>query len=567
MPLAAARAIGIELDPDSPPIDGLIRGLRDLAALIILDNCEHVVDAAAEVSMRLLSSCPGLSIVATSREALNVEGEALAAVHGLGLPAASLSVRESLEAPATLLLLDRMRAAQPSLVVADSDAPAVSKICHLTEGLPLALELVASNAATIPLTELAQQLELEMLAVTGERRSLTAHHRSLQAALDWSERLLKPDEKALLHRLWVFRGGFDLEAVTAVCGDVGLAKLRSKDVLLRLERRSLVTADADRRRFRLLEPVRQFAETASSPMEAERLQERHAAWVVEMVESAEPAIWDSRMADTVGHLRDELDNIRSALAWSVRHRRTDVACRTIAALWWVWNELPFVDLPSWADAALELEPPSDPEIHAAFLAGAGTIAIFTDRLDDAIQLSQRSRDIARRSGFGQATAQASINISTARFFQGELEDAETACRQGLDIADRIGDAWWRARSEYTMGLVALRRGEGALAADWLERASRGFELVGDQSSFLDVLVRMGSVFMDEDRLDDAGGRYDLVLASADPAWARDKIALALLGLGEIAIRETRLMDAASYLLRALTVVVGAIHGECAHQSP
>jgi predicted ATPase/DNA-binding SARP family transcriptional activator len=348
-----ADVVGVHLTVTCDAADAVARALAGRRALLVLDNCEHVVDAAAALAERLLRGCPGLTILATSREALGAEGEVAWQVPPLARPpvfdAAHPATADALRAyDAVQLFVERARAAQPAFALTDANASAVTAICTRLDGLPLAIELAAATLPSLGVEQLATRLDDALRLLTRGRRTALPRHRTLRAVLDWSHDLLAPDERVLLARLSVFRGAFSLDAAEAV-GDVLPDGTPVLDALGGLVEHSLVemregSADAadgapDEPRYALLETVRQYgaARLRESDEEEHGARRRHATWIAAFTEAVEPRFWSPARGRMVAAVRRDLDDVRAALSWaSAPSGDAVVAAQIAGALGWFW---------------------------------------------------------------------------------------------------------------------------------------------------------------------------------------------------------------------------------------
>ncbi|GJG86093.1 hypothetical protein tb265_12740 [Gemmatimonadetes bacterium T265] len=372
LPGAVATVLGVRLASDHAAAAAIAEALRDGRALLVLDNCEHVVAAAAAFADGLLRACPGVTVLATSREALAVEGEVAWVVPPLAHPPrADRAYARGGDPPATSLgataadvgaydavrlFVERARSASPAFGLTDRNAGAVAAICARLDGIPLALELAAAQVATFGVEPLAAQLD-DALAVLarGGRRAGPARHQTLRALLDWSYALLGDAERRLLDRLSVFRNAATLDAVVAVCGQTppaGGSAAGAADPALfaslgRLVEQSLVDVrDAGEEvRYALLETVRQYgAARLVGTAEEVALRDRHLAWAGDFMTRAEPRLWSSRWIEEAARLTAIMDDLRAAVAWAARAadpspagaaRATD-ALRVVGPLVWYW---------------------------------------------------------------------------------------------------------------------------------------------------------------------------------------------------------------------------------------
>jgi predicted ATPase len=269
-----ATALGGDRARDAEPSDTVVRRLGARHALLVLDNCEHVVDACAQLARNLLATCPELSLLATSRQPLRTPGEQLWRVPGLSPEGAAE------------LFLARARLAAPAIELTADDAGTVARICRSLDGMPLAIELAAAKVSVLSVGQIAQRLERDTRFLRSPSRTAPPRHRSIEATLEWSHRFLAPAEQTLLRRLSVFAGGFSLPAVEAVCAGSGVGQHDVLDALAQLVDNSLVQVDEHgaERRYRLPETVRQFAaQRLAAAGDAPALQARHARYGLELL--------------------------------------------------------------------------------------------------------------------------------------------------------------------------------------------------------------------------------------------------------------------------------------------
>ena len=281
VPVTVARALGLPDQPGRSTMDTLLRFVRDRQMLVVLDNCEHLLDASAELVVALLSGAAGLTVLATSREAIGVAGEVSWRVPSLSL------ADEAIE-----LFTDRARHARPDFAVTDDNAAAVGEICARLDGVPLAIELAAARVRALSLAEILDSLHDRFRLLTGGARTAVRRQQTLRASVDWSHALLTEPERVLFRRLAVFLGGFDLDAAQAVAGGGEVERYQVLDQLTLLVDKSLVVADdsGGRTRYRLLETVRQYAlEKLGESGEADAVRSRHRDYYTALAAAARRA--------------------------------------------------------------------------------------------------------------------------------------------------------------------------------------------------------------------------------------------------------------------------------------
>jgi predicted ATPase len=340
VPQAIASAPGVREQPGRSLTETLSDYLASRKVLLVLDNCEHLIESCAELAEFLLRSCPGLWVLATSREALGIAGEVAWPVPSLSLPDLrrvpnidSLSRYE-----AARLFIDRAEAIKPTFALTEQNAPSVARICYRLDGIPLAIELAAARTKVLSVEEISERLDDCFGLLTTGNRTALPRQRTLYATMVWSHELLSEQEQILFRRLSVFAGGFTLQAAEAVCAGDDLERNEVLDLLSHLVDKSLVIMreNSTGTRYRLLETVRQYGRERLKESEDE-VEQRHAGFFVGLAEEAEGELSGSDQARWLTLLQSEHDNLRAALSWSLGEKRNiELGVRLAAALWLFW---------------------------------------------------------------------------------------------------------------------------------------------------------------------------------------------------------------------------------------
>jgi predicted ATPase/DNA-binding SARP family transcriptional activator len=319
-------------------MDRLVAGVRERRALLVLDNCEHVIDAAAAFADRLLRECRRLRILATSREPLGITGEALWQVEPLALPAEGAGTADVVSSPAVRLLRDRAAAVRRDIGSDEHTVSEMVRICRALDGIPLAIELAAARLRTMSLDQLARRLDDRFRLLTGGSRTALPRHRTLRAVVDWSWDLLTEAERAVLRRLAVFSGGASLEAVERVCADEALAGQQVLDLLTALTEKSLLVAHGEGTpRYRMLGTIGEYAaQRLAEAGETDLMRQAHLGYFTELAETAEPHLRRAEQLEWLAALTVEHDNIAAALRGAIAGRRAHEAMRLVAAAGWYW---------------------------------------------------------------------------------------------------------------------------------------------------------------------------------------------------------------------------------------
>jgi predicted ATPase len=319
-----ARSLSVRETPDNPLLDTLLDYLRDRCLLLIVDNCEHVIDEARRAIGAILRSCAGVRVLATSRESLNIAGEYYFRMPSLTVPppnGKAISAKSALPFGAVKLFADRALAADARFRLTNDNAPAVTEICRRLDGMPLAIELAAARVKVLSPQELAQRLDERFRVLTGGDRSALPRHQTMRALIDWSYDLLQEQERSLFRKLSVFADGFSLRAASAICGDVATCdEIAVMDLLSSLVDKSLVQPDAaGEQRYRLLESTRQYArEKLDESGEAESTCDRHLEYVRNVFQKSGEEYETTMSGAAVTRLARELEDARNAFDWAVR---------------------------------------------------------------------------------------------------------------------------------------------------------------------------------------------------------------------------------------------------------
>ncbi len=461
-----ASVLGVRLDSGPDSVTTLVNRLRDQSLLLILDNCEHLIAACAEVVQTLLTNCPDVRVLATSRQALHIHGEHPWLVPPLPLPQPGASLADVADNDAVRLFFDRVQEHRAELSLTAQNASAVATICRLLDGLPLALELAAARAAVLSLPQLADRLDDALGVLAGGRRG-PARQQTLRAALDWSFALLDPAEQCFLVRLAVFRGGWTLPAAEAVTGLDALAP-PALEMLSRLVEKSLVQVDltGDEAHYRLLEPVRQYAQQrldASDDATAVRAQ--HADYYRQLAEVAESGLNGPEQTAWLSCLDREHDNLRAALDWLLAHEPA-AALLMVGYLDHYWELHAYLtEGLAWMEKALASENTAS-LTRARVLAGAGTLAWRAGDYIAATSFHQESLDIFRSQDDVPGVALALVNLGAQALNLRELDRAHALFAEGLQIAEEIRDVNIQAMALINLGLTTLVQHDYEQAEDY-----------------------------------------------------------------------------------------------------
>ena len=440
LPQRMAGALGIREELPPGGAETILPFLGGEAMLLVLDNCEHLVEPVAVVAQELLAARPSLRILATSREALGVPGERAWLVPPLAVPGEDTDPGELPEVEAVRLFLERARDSSASFAPGPEGLRVVGEICRRLDGIPLALELAAARTRVLSLEQIRDRLSDAFRLLTSGGRTVLPRHRTLRAAVDWSHDLLPEEARILLRRLSVFRGGFTLDGAAAVAG--GEDPLEILDQVARLVDRSLVQVhEKDGAvRYSLLETIRQYAAARLKEAgEEEEVRARHARHLAETAAAVAPHLIGPRRRILTEGLLAELENLRGALAWS-RERDPGLHVRMAGDLWWFWYATRhWEEARGWIEGALTLPAATDPsELRARLLFAAGALATLQARVDEGRPLLEEAGALARTLGNEHLQASVDNYLALGYAQQKDLRMREPAAR---------ALAWFRVHQE------------------------------------------------------------------------------------------------------------------------
>ena len=464
-----ASTLGVREQPGRTIVDALMDYVRAKNMLLLLDNCEHLIEACAQLAHILLRVAPRLKILATSREALGIAGETAYRVPSLQLPnEQQLKDWQALsQNDCVHLFVDRALAAAPSFRLREKSASAVAEICRRLDGIPLAIELAAARTKVFPPEEIAARLDDRFRLLTGGSRTALERHQTLFALIEWSHNLLSEPERMLLRRLSVFAGGWSFQAAEAVCGETLDGEVL--DLLIHLVDKSLVAVEEEREeaRYRLPETIRQYArDKLFESGEAEKVRDRHLDFFLRFAETTEPKLRSTEQIEWLGRVETEYDNLRNALAWSLESSKSDRALRLAGALYYYWLLRGYFSEGSkWVNDALTFA-----EREQSEKAAAGKYTPTPE------EKAWRAKALYVAAWLQMVT----LNVKAARTF---LEES-------LRLWRELGDKWWTAVALEQAGLLtSLADPQASLA--YLEEGVSLARQVEDPYPLAMCLIRMG----------------------------------------------------------------------------
>jgi non-specific serine/threonine protein kinase len=461
-----ATVLGVREGPQ-PAGDALLDKVRNRRLLLVLDTCEHLIGACADFVELLLREAPGVRILVTSREALAVSGETVWHVPSLSLPEtltpSPLDVL--LQSDATLLFIERARAADSAFTPTLDNANVIVSICRRLDGIPLAIELAAARVVVLSPKQIAARLHDQFRLLTGGARTAVARQRTLEATVDWSYQLLSDSERLLLRRLSVFPSSWTIEAAEQVCGGDGISPNDVLDLSSTLIDKSLLMPDGDfdgERRYRFLETVRQFAGARLMQAgAAAQLRERHFEFFAGKSNGILTTLTHHEQLPCLKWLRMELENVRAALEWALTSPTlAEKGIELAGSLFWFWIKSGrFEEGKRWLEQALALPGPVNASARARALIGLAHMHFFQGHLLDVSAVAAEALSLGREHGDAWVVTFALFLQGTAAFESGNNELAEARSREALANADASANAWLRGPPLLILGHVATSKGD------------------------------------------------------------------------------------------------------------
>ena len=497
VPQVVAAALNVSEQPGRSPTETLLDALRSRNLLLGLDNCEHLLSACADLGDAILRRCPGVRILATSREGLGLEGEVLYPVRSLSLPDRRTIPAEIVaQSEAVQLFNVRARAVLPDFEVTDRNAQAVAHLCQRLDGIPLAIELAASRVNALPVEEMATRLDDRFRLLTGGRRTALPRHQTLRAAMDWSYDLLSEAERAMLRRLSVFAGGWTIEAAEAVCSGQGVGAADALDLLTRLVNKSLVVAEehSGKGRYRFLETVRQYnGDRLLEAGEAELVRKRHREFFLALAEEAEPHLRGGEQVHWLNRLEAEHDNLRAAVESLLGAEDAEGALRLTGSLYRFWAiRGHFSEGRDSIERALRGSGGSS-SVRAKALNGLGSLAYRQDDNERAKAYYEEGLARYREAGDTSGIATSLLGLANVTQAEGDHVLSRALYEESLTLYRGLGDASGVARVLGNMGFEAQYAGDYAQATALFQESLALNQRLGDRSGIAFATEHLGGV--------------------------------------------------------------------------
>jgi predicted ATPase/class 3 adenylate cyclase len=562
VPQHAAAVLGVsaqEVVEGRDVGDVLAAYLTEKKLLMVLDNCEHLIEASAELAVNLLRECPEVQLIATSRENLGISGEKSLSVPAMEVPPESVETRDLEDFESVRLFVDRARDGVPEFRTTSGNSASIVNICRHLDGIPLAIELAAARVKILAPDQIADRLQDRFKILTGGPRTALPRHQTLKAAMEWSYSLLSESEKTLLIQLSVFSGGWTLEDAEGLIQDDLGSTSEILDLLSNLVDKSLVTVErkGGLARYGMLETIREFAtDKLSASGDADDFSQRHANLFIELAEEAEPKIRSSDQLEWLELLRDEHENLRTALGWLIHSNRADEAARLVSALGWFWFIHGFWEEAwKWMNKILAMESDPSPHLRAKALFRTGGLEIIRGKLLGRVELVEEALDICTDIGDEEGMAWCLNLLGQAiTYTKQDLDEGAALLKKSIELFRRLDDEWGVAWSTRYLGQIAEIHGDFDQSVQLQKEALHRFENLGDIWNTAHSLYLLGNTVRDHGDYDQARSVYQECFSKCKLVQDNYIAAHALQGLGMVAVETQEYRNADEHLQDALDVM-------------
>jgi predicted ATPase/class 3 adenylate cyclase len=546
LPNAVASVLNVREEPGHPLMTTILDWLGNRELLLVLDNCEHLIDASAKFADSVLHSNRAASILATSREALGIAGESAYHVPSLESPeltqASDIPVHELTQYPAVRLFAERAKEALVSFNITETNAREIAQICHRLDGIPLAIELAAARVKVLGVGQIAARLDDRFRLLTGGGRTSLPRHQTLRSLIDWSYGLLSDPERMLLRRLSAFAGGWTLEAAEQVCTGNGIAPPEVLDLLTHLVDKSLVTVTpaAQEARYGFLETIRQYAlEKLIDSGEVEYIRGQHLKFIQGVAEDIDATYFGSGDVPWFDQMELELDNVRAALEWALRLENAEGGLQLAGTLVWFWYTRRLVhEGHRWLDEALG-RPGAEKRTQgrAKALAALGLLQIATAEYGAGQFSLDESVSICRQLGDRHSLAHTLAWQGSFAGLWGDYSGGSRVLGEALELSRELNDTLGMGLSLVGLGNLKASEGNDKEARLYYEQGSTHLRKAGDLNMLAWTCRRLGHVTLRSNKYQQAFALFaeslNLNLQIGDMRGA----AACLAAIGSISLRQ------------------------------
>ena len=559
--MTIAQTLGFIQAKNVSPEDLLKEGIGEKEMLLVLDNCEHLIEGVASIAADLLAACPRLKILATSRESLRIPGEWLYTVPAFDLPIepTSVDLERAPQYPALMLFAERARASRADFALTAENIGIISAICARLDGLPLVIELMAARMRVMSPQALLDRLTGQFVLTAGGMRAVTARQQTLQNAINGSYSLLSAEEQELFLRLSVFSGGFTLATAEAIFSRTVTNKSVSDLITLLLDKSLLQRTlnEHGEPRFSLLVTIQKFASNHLRERNAEtEVRNWHQTYFLDLAEQSDKEIHGPAQVEWIDRLEVERDNFRAALDWSISNQQTDVALRLLNALCWLWlMRTHFSETRNWFEKVRSLpEISSYPALYARLLNFMGRMNWVLGNYREAQSFLTESQAIWLRLGSAgeQGLAEALSYLGMVALSGKEsLKAAQSFFEQSFELYEKHADQWGMAFALIHLGRLATMQNKDAFSFALLEKSMTLFEHFGDIWGKSRVSHLLGELFLRQENYEKARFYFEQNLKFDEEIKFKPGVLVALGNLGDLHRHQQEYVQARQYYEKSL----------------
>jgi len=557
LPQAIMKVFGLKEEPKKTSEEILNNYLRGKEILIILDNCEHLIEACSKFTEKLLSNCPKLKIIATSREALRCEGEQTHRVLSLEIPDPKdkNSPEKLSQYEAVRLFIERALSVDSTFRVNSDNAPALAQICYQLDGIPLALELAAARTKVLSIEKICERLNDRFNLLTGGKRTALPKQQTLRALIDWSYDLLSEEEKILWGRVSVFAGGWTLEAAEEICSDEKMKKEEVLELLHQLTEKSIIVFEKEKERYRILETLKQYGEAKlREANEVKEILSKHLHYFMELSETVEPKLEGSEIQIWLEKLEADHGNFQSSIEWSIRSVDNEEGARLAGSLGYFWKVRGHYStgrrlLESILDNAQGVSRISMAKLQYSL----GSIVMFLGEYEKAQKILEESLELSREMGDKRGIAHSLNSLGNAAADLGNYEQAQKFYKESMILRREIEDKRGIAFSLNNLGNVAYNQGNYEQAQNFFEESLALSREMGEKRGIAIILSNLGNVAYNRGHHEQAQKFLEESLALSRDMGEKSGIAESLNSLGNIAHNQEYYEQAKKFYEESLTL--------------
>ena len=554
LPQSFMESLDIKEQQGKTPEQTLTDYLKDKEILILLDNCEHLIEACAVLAESLLLQCPKLKILATSREALNFTGEQTYRILPLSHPDPNLNntPEQLTRYESVRLFIERALAVNPKFRVTNENAPALAEVCSRLDGIPLAIELAAARVKVLSIEKIFERLDDRFNLLTGGKRTALPRQQTLRALIDWSYDLLSKEEKILWSRLSVFSGGWTLEAAEEVCSDDKINKYEILDLLSQLTEKSVIIYDESKERYRILESIRQYG--IEKLTDEYGIYLRHLDFFVELSKKALPELNNENGKSWIDIIDDDHNNFISSIEWSVSNENSDKGADLAAALLNYWNTTGNYSTGiRLIQNILQSSGSIDKSTKVKIILRLGVFKRYHGDFEQAKKYSEESLIISKEIGDKKGIAESINSLGNISNYQGDLEQAMKYYKESLAIFKEIGDKIGIAGSIQNLGMIMRNLGDYEQAKKLYEESLAMGKEIGDKNRIADSINNLGYVAVIQGDFEQAKKYLEESLDIRIETGDKRGTAISLNNLGMISFDQEEFEQAKKYLEESLAI--------------